>query len=78
MNAYGSIHMGVLLRKRHSHSGALHIAAGIYHQTNTFCCQGREDFMAVGIESPGIIMSMGIKNGHTLIPHGSDFYSCLL
>ena len=69
VDAHGGVDMGVLLRQGHGPAGALHIAARVHHQTDAASRQGGEDLVPVGVEAAGVVMGMGIENGHENTSH---------
>ena len=69
VNAHSGVNVGILLRQGHSLAGALRVTARVHHQPHPGSGEGGQDLVPVGVEAVGIVMGMGIKNGHESTSH---------
>ena len=64
VDAHGGVDVGKLLRQGHHRPGRRHVAARVHHKAHSSLRQGGEDRLPVGVEGAGIIVGVGIENGH--------------
>ena len=64
VDSHGGIDKGELLRQGHRRPGALQVTAGVQDQFHAPVRHGGEHLHPVAVEGPGVIVGMGIENGH--------------
>ena len=64
VDTHGGVHVGIPLRQRHGGTAALYIAARVHHQSHPGGGEGGKHRVPVGVEAAGVIVGMGIENGH--------------
>ena len=64
MDACGGIDVGKSLRQIDRCPGGGHVAPRVHHQPHPGGGQGGEDLLPVGVEGAGVVVGVGIENGH--------------
>ena len=64
VEAHGGVDVGKFLRQSDGRPGGGHVAPRVHHKTHSGLRQSGEDRLPVGVEGAGVIVGVGIENGH--------------